>query len=632
MNFLLPMAALGLLTLPVILILHLLRNRRQQLAIPSLELWRGLQQKKYGALPRSIPLSLMLMLQLLAATALTLALARPVFSFLLDQPRQLIFLLDTTTSMAAEDGSSGSGQSRRFDVARQAIREQLQTLKATDAFAVIGLNVRPEILLNGGGEQTAQAMAALDNLTPGATGLNLPAALTLANGLVDPTRQNQIIVLTDGAYTIETDLLPPILAPIEWQIISHPPALSNQALLNVSARTLPDGRHRLFARVVNYSDEAVTRRVRVLTGEPLFDEVMIQLEPQGETARVWTLPAPAETAAVEIVEADGLVLDNRAELFLQDTARYRVRLVSKTPEILARALEAQPGVELTIEALAATKQDPGEFDLTVFEGAGLPIDLTAWPPGNIWVVSPPLGHPLLPAQNYTRNLRPDPASASPLLAGVDLSGVYFNRVHQLTLPTWADVDLTTAANPQAERSGEASNPSTGQPLIFHGSVGSSRLVVWAFDLAASNLPARLALPLLTANTLQTLLSPAPQSIVPVGEPVPIHGNFSVESPGGHRLFSTFEEGQAEGAFTRTQQPGLYKIYNNQDERVAGFAVHAGSALESNLKVQFQPATLNLQPAIVNLLPPQTGYHDLWPWLTGLVVVVVVVEGWLAWRK
>jgi hypothetical protein len=86
MNFLLPIAALGLLTLPVILILHLLRNRRQQLPISTLELWRGLQQKKHGALPRSIPLSLMLMLQLLIATALTLALARPVFSFLLDPP------------------------------------------------------------------------------------------------------------------------------------------------------------------------------------------------------------------------------------------------------------------------------------------------------------------------------------------------------------------------------------------------------------------------------------------------------------------------------------------------------------------------------------------------------------------
>ncbi len=640
MSFLLPIAALGLLTLPIILILHLLRNRRQQLPIPSLELWRGLQQKKHGALPRSIPPSLMLMLQLLIATALTLALAQPVFSFLLDQPRQLIFILDTTTSMMAEDGSLNPGQNRRFDIARQVIQEQLQALSDQDTFAVIGLNAQPEILLSGNAEQMTQALLALDNLVPGATGLDLPAALTLANGLVDPNRQNQIIVLTDGSYTLEASALPPIMAPIEWQIIPSSsasrrlPASSNQALLNVSARTWPDGRHRLFARVINYSDETVARTMRVLMGKRLFDETTVQLEPQAETARVWILPESAETATVEIVEPDALPLDNRAELLLLDTARYRVLLVSEAPETLARALEAQPGVELTIDAPSARTHDSGDFDLTVFEGRGLPIDLTTWPKGNIWVVSPPLGHPLLPAENYTRNLRPDPTTASTLLTAVDLSGVYFNRVHQLTLPPWANVDLTTASAPTSGQ-GEASiNP--GQPLIFHGSVGDSRLVVWAFDLAASNLPARLALPLLTANTLQTLLSPAPQSVVPLGEPVPINGNFSVEIPGGRHLFPTLEEKREGKVFAHTQQPGLYKIYNDQNEWVAGFAVHAGSALESNLTVQLQPSTFNSlrEPAsrTFNTPPPQTEYYDFWPWLAGLVLTVVIIEGWLAWRK
>src|SRR6185503_9435614 len=109
---------------------------------------------------------------------------------------------------------------------------------------------------------------------------------------------------------------------------------------------------------------------------------------------------------------------------------------------------------------------------------------------------------------------------------------------------------------------------------------------WAFDLAASNLQARLALPLLMANTLQTLLSPAPQPVVPLGEPVLINGNFSIEVPGGRRLSSLELEGSS-GLFTRTKQPGLYKIYNDQDAFVAGFAIHAGSALESNLSPQFE---------------------------------------------
>jgi hypothetical protein len=240
------------------------------------------------------------------------------------------------------------------------------------------------------------------------------------------------------------------------------------------------------------------------------------------------------------------------------------------------------------------------------------------------VVNPPLGHPLLPANNFSRNLRPDPATGSALLAGVDLSGVYFNRVLQLTLPDWAEVDL---------RAGAGLGETSGRPLIFHGRVGSSQRVVWAFDLSetATNLPARLALPLLTANTLQTLLSPAPQPVVPIGASVLIQGNFSIEIPDGRRL-SSFQAKPSDGLFSHTKQPGLYKIYNEQGIFVAGFAVHAGSALESNLTPQLQPERLNLSRPSPQTLPPEVEYYEIWPWLAGLVVGVVMLEGWLAWRR
>lgn len=624
MNFLVPIAALGLLTLPLILILHLLRNRREQLPIPSLRLWRDLQQKKQGALPRSIPLSVMLMLQLLSATALTLGLAQPVFSFLLDQPRQATFILDTTTSMTAED--AGLGQSvRRFDAARQAIRAQIQALSNRDTFAIIGLNPDPEILSHGTGQQKNEALLTLDNLVPGATGADLHGALTLADGLVDPNRLNQITVFTDGDYPVAADSFPPISAPINWQIIPDSSrSSSNQALLNVSSRPLPDGRQRLFARVINYSDTSVARTVQVFAGEQLFDQSTVQLQPQGEIARLWTLPESAETARVELVETDVLPADNQAELLLRDPNRHQVLLVSSTPDNLARALEAQPGVELTVDSPTARTHDPADFDLTVFEGQGLPVDLTTWPRGNLLVVNPPLGHPLLPADNFSRNQRPNPATGSGLLAGIDLSGVYFNRVLQVTLPKWANVDL---------RATGGSDETSGQPLIFHGSAGGSRLMVWAFDLGptASNLSARLALPLLMANTLQTLLSPAPQPVVAAGEPITINGNFNVEVPDGKRL-SPLQMLGSGGRFTRTQQPGLYKIYNEQGNLVAGFAVHAGSALESNLTPQLHPESLNLQPPTAKSPPPEIKYYEIWPWLAGLVVLVIMLEGWMAWRK
>lgn len=636
MSLLAPLALLGLLTLPLILLLHFLRNRREQLPISSLRLWRGLQQKRQGARPRSIPLSLLLLLQLLAACALTFGLARPVFSFLRFRPQQTIFILDTTTSMLAEDASPLAGNSSaslttstRFEAARQTIRAAVEGMNSSDTVIVISLNRRPEVLLANRGTEQAQALLALDNLVAGNTGLNLAAALTLANGLLDPDQDRRLIVLTDSNNAIENESLPPALAPVEWRTFGAGPSTANQALLNVSVRTLPDKRHRLFARVINYSSQPAERTLQVMADDRRFDETTLQLEAEAEIARVWTLPASVESVVVEIVEPDPLPVDNRAELLLTNSSRYRVLLLSENAEpgseALRRALQAQPGVELTIDAAANRRNyDPGDFDLLVFDG--LPAEQTTWPAGNLLVLNPPLGHPLLPAQNFARNLRPNLDSASALLNGVDLSGVYFNRLPALELPAWAEVDLWTVAQPDDPAGG-----SNGYPLIFNGAVDNSRIVVWAFNLNESNLPARLALPLLTANTFATLISAETPPVVALGEPAAVGPGLTVEDPAGRRLTPAAQvtAGQI-NQFVHTRQPGIYRIYNRNNQLVRGFAVQAGSAFESNLMVSTQPA-IPAQPGHT-LATEEFDYQEYWPWLAGLALAVITLEGWLAWRK
>ena len=101
-------------------------------------------------------------------------------------------------------------------------------------------------------------------------------------------------------------------------------------------------------------------------------------------------------------------------------------------------------------------------------------------------------------------------------------------------------------------------------------------MVWGFDLNASNLPARLALPLLAANTLSAMLAPSPLNTVSMGESIFLASNYSIEQPDGRRF--VLDSGASVGSeslFSRTEQPGLYRIYNENDNVVAGFAVHAG---------------------------------------------------------
>ncbi len=630
MSLLTPLGLLGLLAIPLILLLHFLRTRREPLLTSTMRLWEGLQQKPQTTSLRRLPLTLTLLLQLCLAGALALALARPALSFLLRQPQHTLFLLDTTTSMLAED----AGQPR-FNAARQVIQTYLRDMDSRDTFTVIGLNSHPAVLLSGDASQKEQTSQALDNLSVGGTGQDLPAALTLANGLLDFERNNQLIVLTDGNYRVDPTALPPLRLPITWQFIPAQLNAPNQALLNVSAATWPDGRHRLFARVVNYSDAAVTRNVRVIVDGEAYEPVAIDLPPQSESARAWTLAAASQTAAIEIIEPDALPLDNRAEVWLTGNQRYRVLLISDAPKAkasdLARALQVQPNVELTVADPTAPAAAT-DVDLTVLEGQ--PAQ-QPWPAGNVLVVNPPAEHPLLPANGPTLDLRPDAATSMPLLNGIDLSGAYFRQVAVRPLPGWAKADLmsvpmtrTLGLTPSLVSQTVNQYPA----LIFHGNMDKTHVMVWAFDLTKSNLSGRPALPLLIANTLAALLSALPPAVTPLGEPVALNPNLSVETPGGQRLFlpSSAAGGTEGGIFAHTQQPGLYKIYDNQ-RLLGGFAVQAGSPLESNLTARFQPDTLPLPTPAVNITP-ETKYTELWPWLAGLALVVVTLEGWLAWRK
>src|SRR5687767_10703614 len=105
MSWLQPLGLLGLLSLPVIVLLHLWHERNRHATIPSLNLWRWLEREVRGPRMRLPPITPVLLLQLAAAIALSLALARPRLDFLAGPAtlNRLVVVMDTTSSMAATD-------------------------------------------------------------------------------------------------------------------------------------------------------------------------------------------------------------------------------------------------------------------------------------------------------------------------------------------------------------------------------------------------------------------------------------------------------------------------------------------------------------------------------------------------
>lgn len=98
MSFLLPLGLLALLALPLIVLLHFLRERRRRVPTPSLLLWANLPRRVEGERSRRLPLTLLLLLHLLIATLLGVALGGPqITGALTPDARHTAIILDTST-------------------------------------------------------------------------------------------------------------------------------------------------------------------------------------------------------------------------------------------------------------------------------------------------------------------------------------------------------------------------------------------------------------------------------------------------------------------------------------------------------------------------------------------------------
>ena len=114
MSFLSPLAfAIFGLTLPLVL-LYFLKVRRRERRVSSLLLWEAIvRDREASTFFQRLQRDPLLILQILALLALTLALARPVATVMGEGARKVVIVLDVSASMKAGDVSPS-----RFDVAR----------------------------------------------------------------------------------------------------------------------------------------------------------------------------------------------------------------------------------------------------------------------------------------------------------------------------------------------------------------------------------------------------------------------------------------------------------------------------------------------------------------------------------
>jgi hypothetical protein len=603
MTFLLPLGLLAFLALPIILVLHLLRERRRRVAVPSLQHWLNLPRQRDGERIRRLPLTLLLLLHLLVAGLLALALGQPQLAGTpKSSARQLIVVLDTSTSMAARAGTT-----TRFGQAQARARELLRSLRADDRATIIAAGAHARVVAEGAAGNLTGLLAALDDLRPGGDGAAFESALTLAAAELDPERERRIVALSDGGTTVSAR--PDV--PLSWE--SFGDEQPNQAIVDFAARRW-GGKLQVYARVANYDDASFQATLRLYGDKQLVEARPLRIAAGSETELTWTLPASYATLHAALDADDALSDDDQAFLAVAQPRPTTALLVASQPEPLRRALAAA-GAQATIveparyaEALAAQPQ----VDLTIFDGF-LPDE---WPAGAVLAIDPP------PDSRLVAGERPaDTESGSELrqtgaiLDGLSFGGVNFGPPQDIAQPAWAGTQLARGS----------------QPLIMRGRDGPHEIAIWNFDLATGNLPTRLAFPLLVARTLHDLV-PAPlPAAIQSGETLalqldPRAANVAITAPDGQQ--STLAVTRSIALDTLTQ-PGFYHIQAGSLNSQVG--VNAGSASESDLRGQTAVAGSQAEQSSEGWAAPARDTNrsqpltDLWPWLALGALALLMLE-------
>jgi hypothetical protein len=290
-------------------------------------------------------------------------------------------------------------------------------------------------------------------------------------------------------------------------------------------------------------------------------------------------------------------------------------------------LTIEPGDNLT--AIVA-----GGYDLVVFDRTAPSTEiLTRIATASLWA-GPPVGGPFTTAEGIADPKVTRVRAGDPLLAGVDLSGATFGPTPIFTLGA-GDEEIVGSVD---------------GPLLFRTEVNDQPAVVLTVDPEASNLPKRVAFPVLIANMVEALAPDGIPAAIPLGEPLvyePRASTTSVEivppsaEPALLPVFAVETDDENDvvtGAvsrdvvYTDTGAAGVYTVTETDaagiDLGTTRFVVNAGHPRESDLRVDPNLPSALAKASGTGVTAPREERVDLWP-LLALIALLVIAAEWIA---
>lgn len=352
MTFLYPLALLGLIAIPILIIIYIIRNKYKEVTAPTTYIWEVAAK----FLKRKNPFSrfehlIALLVQIAAITILSFALAHPVIT-LKEAADNIVFVLDASASMNTQhEGMS------RFDKAKVEIAEKAEQAASGSTYTLILAETEPRIVCQNVNDLSRFQMY-LDSVKCTDESTHIADAIASAQVLFSSGDCNLCYLATDQVCE-------------EMPNISHINVTDDEQNYAITAL---DYEHE--AKQISFSGTLVSYEsdtelnLEILINGTHFKEMSYQVvkgEPYTFTTKKFDYNKTVNSVTVKVQNADGKMDDNTYTVYANDTTvNTKVLVVSSASTYLRSIFSAMKNVTYTIVSPAAYHDTEG-YDLYVFD-------------------------------------------------------------------------------------------------------------------------------------------------------------------------------------------------------------------------------------------------------------------------
>lgn len=369
MTFLYPLGLLGLIGVPIVIIIYILRSKYTEQTVSSTYLW--LLSERF--FKRRNPFSgltgiISLILQILTVIAVSLAIARPVF-VIPESAGEYCFVLDCSGSMNID--SEGK---TRFELARDKISQMIDESVGGSSYTLVTVGAEAAVIYEDVEDKAIAKELLLEiECTDGA--VDYFDALTAAQKYFNENRSTIVTLVTDKSFDSHESV----------EIVNVGLQNVDNFAINGIHGNLTSGVLEAGANVVSYNSDMTLDVALYVNGSK--DAAIVQSVDvkAGEAAPVsfaYTTES-FDSFRIAISNSDSMPSDNEAVYYNKESEEeITVLIVSETPFFLEAVLDVNTDAKVDT-VLPEDYTDGGDYGMYIFHSF-TPEKL---PDGAVWLIN-----------------------------------------------------------------------------------------------------------------------------------------------------------------------------------------------------------------------------------------------------